>query len=112
MGMDIQVVLEDSEGSGILRCRLEEVKDPSGVMGVLKAVKFRVELQAPSPQRGEGAPTAVLTLIHEKGSIETFKEIYKRLTRDWKLDVVDSIISGEVAGTWISGSSARSPLAV
>jgi serine/threonine protein kinase len=106
MGMNVRVMLEDSEALGILRCRLEEVKEPSGVMSVLKAVKFRVELQQFFGHRDD-IPTVLLALIHEKGSIETFKEIYKRLERDWNLDVVGSLTPREVARTPLLGVDGR-----
>lgn len=99
MGMNVRVMLEDSEGLGVLRCRLEEVKDPSGVMSAMKAVKFRVELHQLSRHRDGRIPMVSLALIHEKGSIETFKEIYQRLERDWSLDVVGGPAPKEVTGT-------------
>ena len=87
MGMDVRVILEDLEGLGVLRCRLDEAKDPIGVMSLVKAVKFRVEFQHLFRNRDDGLPMVSLALIHEKGSIETFKEVYKRLERDWTSDV-------------------------
>ena len=99
MGMNVRVILEGLEGLSVLRCRLEEVRDPSGVMSVLKAVKFRVELQELFGHGDDNAPMVSLTLIHEKGSIETFKEIYKRLERDWSLDVIGSLAPREVTVT-------------
>jgi serine/threonine-protein kinase HSL1 (negative regulator of Swe1 kinase) len=98
-------MLEGSEGLSILRCRLEDVRDPSGVMGVLKAVKFRVEVLG---HRDDNIDMVSLTLIHEKGSIETFKEIYRRLERDWSLGIADSLASREVVGTPISPIDGRS----
>ncbi|KAL0953632.1 hypothetical protein HGRIS_004837 [Hohenbuehelia grisea] len=84
MGMEVQVVLEDSEGPGILRCRLEEARDPSGFMTV-KAVRFRVNVQ---PYTGSEADYILaLVLVQEKGSAESFREICNRLRRDWVLDV-------------------------
>ncbi|KAG6891207.1 hypothetical protein C0995_008459 [Termitomyces sp. Mi166 len=88
MAMNIHVVLEDSEGSGVLKCRLEEVKEPSGVMNVLKAVKFRVDLHGPQVHIESGEEVLVMSVavVHEKGSGETFKEICKRLENQWNLD--------------------------
>ncbi|RDB23720.1 Serine/threonine-protein kinase GIN4 [Hypsizygus marmoreus] len=91
MAMNIRVILEGAEGLGVLRCRLDDVKEPSGVMNMLKAVKFRVEFQPPQIC-GEGNEEIILmslTLIHEKGSVETFKEVCKRLERDWTLDALE-----------------------
>ncbi|KAG6821187.1 hypothetical protein H0H93_004007 [Arthromyces matolae] len=88
MAMNIRVVLQDSEGPGVLKCRLEEVKEPSGIMNVLKAVKFRVETQGPQicAKGGDLIPVISLTAIHEKGSAETFKEICRRLENQWTLN--------------------------
>ncbi|KAK0238685.1 kinase-like domain-containing protein [Armillaria nabsnona] len=91
MAMDVRVVLVDSEPLGILKCRLDEMKDPSGVMGVLKPVKFRVEVDS------EVQATLTLVMVQEKGSTETFKEIYRRLRRDWVFDVVGSRTPDQVA---------------
>jgi serine/threonine-protein kinase HSL1 (negative regulator of Swe1 kinase) len=87
MSMNVRVVLEGSEGLGVLRCRLEQTKDPSGVMSVLKAVKFRVELRR---LVGDDKHMISLILIHERGSSETFSEIFRRLEREWRLDVVET----------------------
>ncbi|KAG6886217.1 hypothetical protein C0993_010779 [Termitomyces sp. T159_Od127] len=88
MAMNIRVVLEDPEGSGFLKCRLEEVKEPSGVMNVLKAVRFRVDFHGPQVriENGEEVLVVSLTVAHEKGSAETFKEICKRLANWWDLN--------------------------
>ncbi|KAG6910036.1 hypothetical protein DXG01_013760 [Tephrocybe rancida] len=88
MAMNIRVMLEDPEGPGVLKCRLEEVKEPSGVMNVLKAVRFRVEFHGPQQygERGEEVLMMSLTVVHEKGSAETFKEICRRLEHQWNLD--------------------------
>ncbi|KAK0488749.1 kinase-like domain-containing protein [Armillaria novae-zelandiae] len=91
MAMDVRVVLVDSEPLGVLKCRLDEMKDPSGVMGVLKPVKFRVEVDS------EVQATLILVMVQEKGSTETFKEIYRRLRRDWVFDVVGSRTPDQVA---------------
>ncbi|CAK5267567.1 unnamed protein product, partial [Mycena citricolor] len=86
MGMDVRVVLEDADGGSVLRCRFDEFRDPAGVMTVVKAVKFRVEVQR-CPGSSEGVS---LVLVHEKGSVDTFKEIFKRLRREWVLDDIEA----------------------
>lgn len=93
-------MLEDSEGLGVLRCKLAEGKEPSGVMNVLKAVKFRVEFQRPQAcgQRREEIHMMSLTLIRERGSVETFREVCKRLERDWKLGTFDRDLGREMGG--------------
>ena len=57
----------------------------------MKAAKFRVEVQVVA-QDGVS-----VTLLYEKGSLDTFKEICKRLRRDWVLDVVGSRTPQQVA---------------
>ncbi|KAJ6581403.1 kinase-like domain-containing protein [Mycena capillaripes] len=84
MGMDVRVALEDSEGLGVLKCRLDESRDPTGLMSVVKAAKFRVEVQR-SLEDASGQAVSLL-LVHEKGSVDSFKEVYKRLRRDWDMD--------------------------
>jgi len=106
MNMNVRVMLDEPEKLGILRCRLEEVKDPSGLLSMLKAVKFRVEFQQ---LRDDSMPMVSLAVIHGKGSIETFKEVYKRLERDWSLDVV-GIPPREVVGAPISRIEGQSLL--
>ncbi|KAJ7180576.1 kinase-like domain-containing protein [Mycena filopes] len=86
MGMDVRVVLEDSEGLGVLKCRLEETRDPNGLLSVIKAAKFRVEVQFDDAS----GQTVSLLLVHEKGSVDSFKEVCKRLGRDWDLDDADA----------------------
>ncbi|KAJ7733238.1 kinase-like domain-containing protein [Mycena maculata] len=88
MGMDVRVVLEDSEGLGVLKCRLDEARDPTGLMNVVKAVKFRVEVQRLF-EDGDGEVVSLL-LVHEKGSVDSFKEVYKRLRREWVMDDADA----------------------
>lgn len=88
MRMDVRVVLEDSEGLGVLKCRLDEVRDPNGLMSVVKAAKFRVEVQRFFEEATSQAVS--LLLVHEKGSVDSFKEVYKRLRREWDLDDVDA----------------------
>ncbi|KAK7012265.1 CAMK/CAMKL/GIN4 protein kinase [Favolaschia claudopus] len=103
MAMDVRVVLEDSDGLGILKCRLDESRDTTGLMSVIKAAKFRVEVQ-----RSPDDEAASLLLTHEKGSMDSFKEVYKRLRRDWVLDdpgapLHHAIVASPVRGAvWVS----------
>jgi len=86
--MKVRIVSEDPHGLGVFRCKVDEVKEPSGVMNMSKAVKFRVVFQQPQIC-GEGDEEVLLmslTLIHEKGSVETFREICRRLEQDWTLE--------------------------
>nr|GAT46733.1 CAMK/CAMKL/GIN4 protein kinase [Mycena chlorophos] len=84
MGMDVRVVLDDVDGLGLLKCRLEEARDGNGLLSVMKGTRFRVEVQRFVEDGGMEAVS--LRVAHEKGSVETFKEICKRLRRDWELD--------------------------
>ncbi|KAG5652618.1 hypothetical protein H0H81_004347 [Sphagnurus paluster] len=90
MAMDVRVVLENPQSLGVLKCRLHEVKEPTGVMNMLKAVKFKVEFQAPEicdqAEDGEEVVMMSLAIIYEKGSVETFKEVCRRLQREWVMD--------------------------
>ncbi|KAG6857459.1 hypothetical protein H0H87_003526 [Tephrocybe sp. NHM501043] len=91
MAMNIRVVLEDPQGPGILKCRLDEVKEPSGVMNVFKAVKFKVDFHEPQLYCEGDEEVLKMSLVvgYEKGSIETFKEICRRLGYEWVLDEAD-----------------------
>jgi hypothetical protein len=68
------------------------VRDPAGVMCVMKATKFRVELhglRAEVVGKGkvkEESYEVKLVFIHEKGSSESFKVVYSRVRREWELD--------------------------
>lgn len=88
MRMDVRVVLEDSEGLGVLKCRLDEVRDSNGLMSVVKAVKFRVEVHRLLEDAGREVIS--LLLVHEKGSVDSFREVYKRLHREWDMDDADA----------------------
>jgi hypothetical protein len=65
----------------VLKCRLDESRDPDGLMSMVKAAKFRVEVQQSLEDEA-----VLLILVHEKGSMDSFKEVYKRLRRDWVMD--------------------------
>ncbi|KAJ3889258.1 Pkinase-domain-containing protein [Lentinula edodes] len=85
MAMDVRVILEDAEGLGILKCKLDEVRDSNGIMSVLKAVKFKIDVRQMEEE-------LFLILVHEKGSTDSFREVCKRLRRQWVLDAVESRI--------------------
>ncbi|KAJ3881272.1 Pkinase-domain-containing protein [Lentinula edodes] len=85
MAMDVRVILEDAEGLGILKCKLSEVRDSNGIMSVLKAVKFKIDVRQTEEE-------LFLILVHEKGSTDSFREVCKRLRRQWVLDAVESRI--------------------
>ena len=89
--MGVRVSIPHSADLGLLKCRLDELRDPAGVMGVVKPVRFRVEIRKASDTQG---PTAgfhghglLLAFVQEKGAASSFKAVFARLKRDWELDV-------------------------
>ena len=60
--------------------------DPSGVMAITKAVRFRVEIHGVGHAHTVAGFTTSVTMIQEKGALSTFKLLYNRLRRDWELD--------------------------
>jgi serine/threonine-protein kinase HSL1 (negative regulator of Swe1 kinase) len=101
MGLGVRVTVENT---GYLRCRLDEFRgmyqrrstvgftdrasllDPSGVMAVTNAVRFRVEMHAVGHAHTVAGFTTSVIMIQEKGALSTFKLLYNRLRRDWELD--------------------------
>ncbi|KAK7466416.1 serine/threonine-protein kinase gin4 [Stygiomarasmius scandens] len=96
MAMNVRVSVEDGEGLGMLRCRLEDARDSTGKT---KSLKFRVDIQRSTTSQYDG--DLFLILVHEKGPMETFKSIYRGLKADWTLDVLGSKTPDQVA---INGS--------
>jgi serine/threonine-protein kinase HSL1, negative regulator of Swe1 kinase len=85
--MGVSVQSQSPDGSLALRCELPEMRDPAGQMGVLRAVRFRVELRAPSAQQAAtGGFVTIARLVQEKGSLASFKMVFNRLRREWELD--------------------------
>ena len=85
-GLGVRAVLIHADGPGVLKCRLDEITDPAGVMGVTKTVRFRVEVHgATEEQEAVGYQTA-LQLVQEKGAASSFRLVYSRLRREWDLD--------------------------
>ncbi|KAJ7252710.1 kinase-like domain-containing protein [Mycena haematopus] len=99
MAFDVRVVLEDSEGLAVLKCRLDEGRDRDGLMTVVKGAKFRVEVQ-----RSFGDGDVSLFFVHEKGSVHSFKELYKRLRRDWVMDDPDAPLHPAISPSPIPGA--------
>lgn len=127
-----RVFVEDSENAGVLKCSLAEVRG-AGVEvsaptsgSANKPLRFRVEFQilpmsssvaspalgtprsigspALSSNGGAGATYATsVTLVQEKGSLSTFKQIYHTLRGVWTLDV-------PVSSPALSASTAASPV--
>ncbi|GJE90970.1 Pkinase-domain-containing protein [Phanerochaete sordida] len=88
--MGVTATLVQAEGMGILKCRLEETRDPAGVMATVKPVKFRVEMRIPTTVQAVSGYTVALNVVMEKGAHSSFKLVYGRLRRDWELDVAPS----------------------
>ncbi|KAJ3571828.1 hypothetical protein NP233_g3507 [Leucocoprinus birnbaumii] len=91
-----------------LKCKMDEMLDTTGILGVMKMTKFRVEMQIipalcygaasvySSTDDGEtdwdeDAEEVAVILIHEKGSGESFREIVRRLKREWTLEEGGSV---------------------
>jgi serine/threonine-protein kinase HSL1 (negative regulator of Swe1 kinase) len=85
-GLGVRAVLVHADGPGILKCRLDEITDPAGVMGVTKGVRFRVEVHAASERQEASGYQTVLQLVQEKGAASSFRLVYGRLRLEWDLD--------------------------
>jgi hypothetical protein len=88
------VVLESADGAGLLKCRIEEIREANGLITSVRASKFRVEFTvqtAASPMSPSLSPNdnraqfaTCLTLIMEKGAQSTFKAAYTRMRSEWQ----------------------------
>ncbi|KAG1785573.1 Pkinase-domain-containing protein [Suillus plorans] len=87
VNMGVRVVLTHAEHSGVLKCRTDDTKDLSGFLPALKSVRFRVEVQRPTPVQITAGYQVVLHLIQERGALSSFQVIYQRLRRNWELDI-------------------------
>ena len=76
MEMGAHVILQDPEGLGILKCRVDH--------GVTRTTKLRVEMHY--PDREAAGYQVSLVVIREKGSHEVFRDIFERLRERWTLD--------------------------
>lgn len=110
MNMDIHVqvlhqeqesfVKHGEDSSIVMKCEMDKMEDPSGILGIMKPTKFRVELTRSSERTrvrlvepGERVgdvdgevERVVVALIYEKGSGESFREIVRRLKGEWTLE--------------------------
>ncbi|PPQ67703.1 hypothetical protein CVT24_002759 [Panaeolus cyanescens] len=84
--MDLVVSQHESEKLGVLKCRSQDIKATNNVMNGFKSVKFRVELQWPTPQLCHHGFMVSLVLVQEKGPLDAFKAIYQQLASAWTLD--------------------------
>lgn len=116
MSLNILVSIEDNGRLGVLRCRLNttEVKDPYNVSNIPKSVKFRVELQEAPYRLVQEGYTISLLFFQEKGSLDGFKEMYRKLQGRWTLDIMNggslSSVSAIVSSTCAIGGRSVSQL--
>ncbi|KAG0705566.1 Pkinase-domain-containing protein [Suillus ampliporus] len=87
VNMGVRVVLTHAENAGVLKCRTDDTKDQSGLLPALKSVRFRVEVQKPTPVQIAAGYQVVLHLIQERGASSSFQVIHYRLRRNWELDI-------------------------
>jgi hypothetical protein len=103
---ELQELFTDRDGGSsasiILKCKMDEMEDSTGILGMMKPTKFRVEMRnIPSPifvskpfrenesgsdSEEEYEEAVAVMLIHEKGSGESFREIVRRLKKKWTLE--------------------------
>lgn len=86
VGLGVRVSLFQGEGLGVLKCKLDEYKDPAGVLPVVKAMRFRVEVHKPSPLQDVAGYEVLVCLVLEKGASSSLQMVYTRLKRNWDLD--------------------------
>lgn len=85
--------LEDIEGWGVLRCKIEETLDSAG-NAANKGVRFRIEF-APTGGQPNCPYESIATLVLEKGALSAFKSAYQYLKANWTLDTLPARTSGE-----------------
>ncbi|KAF5361969.1 hypothetical protein D9756_002478 [Leucocoprinus leucothites] len=99
---------ERTSAAVTLKCKMDEMVDSTGILGVMKLTKFRVEMRTVPALRyragsmsnssdddetdwDEDEEEVAVTMIHEKGSGESFREIVRRLKKDWTLEEGGSV---------------------
>ena len=86
-GVRVLLTCNDETQGIFLKCQLDEVRDPAGVMAVMKAVKFRVEFHELDPQQeAELGYRVSVVMTLEKGAVSTFRLVHQRLQREWDFD--------------------------
>ncbi|KAF8576382.1 Pkinase-domain-containing protein [Ramaria rubella] len=111
--LGVSVVLEDVQGWGVLKCKVDDMTDVNGVI-TQKQVRFRVEFQPyrAAPPASPAADSSVrtfalgpqsgvvfactLTLVQEKGALSTFRAVYQKLRMEWRLDALQSPVAGSM----------------
>ncbi|WRT67120.1 uncharacterized protein IL334_004086 [Kwoniella shivajii] len=100
------VILEDADGWGVLKCRIDEIRDVTGII-IPKSVRFRIEflphgiwsssnnhsnnssINPPNSPRS-GMTTTSMTMVQEKGALSCFRAVYGRIRSEWRLDSLKS----------------------
>ena len=85
--LGVQVSLTHAEEAGVLECKFDGVENPSGVLPVLKFVRFRVEVQQPTTPQALAGYQVALRFTLEKGASSSFETICHRVRRMWELDL-------------------------
>ncbi|OCF36519.1 CAMK/CAMKL/GIN4 protein kinase [Kwoniella heveanensis BCC8398] len=97
------VILEDADGWGVLKCRVDEIRG----ITIPKSVRFRIEFlphavwSTTSPHHNSGAvpgspnprtgmTTTSMTMVQEKGALSSFRAVYGRIRAEWRLDSLKS----------------------
>jgi serine/threonine-protein kinase HSL1, negative regulator of Swe1 kinase len=93
MSMDVRVSIVDtdaSNGSGLetLKCKLDNVKG-------VKPLKFRVDIRRSTTSQDDG--DLFLVMVHEKGPMDMFRNVFRCLKDEWTLDVLGSKTPDQVA---------------
>ncbi|PVG03135.1 Pkinase-domain-containing protein [Serendipita vermifera] len=100
MGVSVSI-----ENSGHLLCQFDGVHDPSGVMGAIKPVKFRVEVHGVLHSHAIAGYVTSLSIIQDKGALSTFKLLYNRLRREWNLDTPVPILKTSQQNNLVRGGT-------
>ncbi|KAM0787411.1 hypothetical protein ACM66B_003494 [Microbotryomycetes sp. NB124-2] len=111
-GMGVNVTVQSMDGMTVLKCKVYELREPSGMTsGPLKTVKFRIEVATQSTSSPASSPLlggpsssgvadrgissadlnkkqypTVVTLVMEKGAHSTFRATFNKLRHSWELD--------------------------
>ncbi|KAF9219816.1 Pkinase-domain-containing protein [Gyrodon lividus] len=94
VGIGMKVILTHAEGNGVLKCRFDEVRDPAGVLAVIKAARFRVEIRTATTQQAMAGFQVALHLIQERGTSSSFQMACQRLRSVWELDLMRAPAEG------------------
>lgn len=86
MELDLLVSIDDSEKLGVLKCRSVDPQGGNQTQQGTKSLKFRVEMQWPTPRLCHEGYLVSLNFVQEKGSLEAFKGIFQQVSRSWSLD--------------------------